>query len=144
MSLIARILKKFEEEATPYRGRFGKSEILPNLNATDVGICDLAELQRKTDQEYVLLVRQISGGERRVLIRGQKHRVEIPSYFLDSETIWYAHSHPRDDQEASDADRHALEDFSECNGQKQSVIVTESGNCSGFQAVRDMSSWVPP
>ncbi len=131
---------RFEEDAT----RFHHSEVLRGLNASDVGICDLADLHRATEREYALLVRRTEDSEERVLIRGTVNETSLPSSFLNQGFIWYAHSHPNDCTTASGADRQALQAFADATGQQKSVIVTASGSCEAFTEYQDLSNWTPP
>lgn len=139
-SKLQTVLDRFEEEATP----FDHSEVLCELNESDVDICDLAELHSATSQEYALLGRSTDDAEERVLIRGIPNETSIPSCFLDQGFIWYAHSHPDDCTTPSGADRQALREFADTTGQERSVIVTASGSCEAFTEYEDLSNWLPP
>jgi hypothetical protein len=137
------ILERFDRHALSFTYQDQRIEILCGLGESDVGICDLAELQKMTGKEHALLKWCGEGSHVWVIIRGAKHRCWIPPEFPEHGFVWYAHSHPYDDPKPSDADRHALSEVSKLNGQEVSVVVPESQKCAKFGSSDDLSGYKP-
>ena len=134
---LRKLLARFESDAKTIHGenQLFPIDVLEGLHASDVDTCELGELQVIAAREFALL----GCDEDRVLIAGISHRAWIPLKYAEQGFLWYGHSHP----DASQEDRTALTDFQRLVGQEQSVIVTESGLCSSFTTVEDLSQWLP-